>query len=130
MKKAENKADVAAKYFHSSRRAFIILKDSGILFAEENGQLSHLEILIKAGFTEKKAEKVLQVSPRGYYKDNNLVFYQGDFLPLTDESVKLVRKYKDDFVRMFGINPDTKIFRGVKQNAVGTIWTPIHSMKL
>lgn len=117
----------ADKQSYPHRRAFIIIDRAGILVGEEKTDLSHFEILLTAGFSKKKANEIIKNSPRGYFKDGNLVFYQGDFEPLTIENIELARKYTDDFVRLFGIDPNIKIFRSLRQQAIATSYKPIHT---
>ena len=114
------------KKSNTERRAFIIIENAGIMLGEKNSELSHMEILTAAGIASSKAEKIIKKNPRGYFKDENLIFYQGNFEPLDEDNIKLVRKYADDFIKLFQINADTKFFRSNKQSALVTSWTPIH----
>lgn len=114
--------------YHKKRRAFIIIPNVGVLWAEPGSVLTHREILSATGISVAKIEKIIQTFPRGYFLDNTLVLYQGDVLKaggtweLQPNNFPVVKKVFADLERMLVLNIETKIFLGVKCGVLGTVW--------
>ncbi|MCM1324517.1 MAG: hypothetical protein NC218_10370 [Acetobacter sp.] len=120
--------DIEIANYHKKRRAFIILPKAGILWAEPGSILTHREILLTAGISTTKIEKIIKNCPRGYYLDNTLILYQGDVIKagekweLQPDNFPVVKKVFADLENILALNAETKIFLGVKCGILGTVW--------
>jgi len=64
-----------ARDFHKQRKAFIIL-DGNLEFLPEGSQMSHFEYCSSKGMNKEVFNKIT----RGYYLNNNVVFYKDNFI--------------------------------------------------
>lgn len=124
------------KQFHTSRRAFIIFPETGILISKLHSPMSHTEMLKSLDLSADVIASVINNNPRGYYKDNNLVFYQGSSMLLGDvwelkpENYPTVKEYFQDLKKMLSFKNDVNIFFGVRAGDVGDVWSLINPVKL
>lgn len=116
--------------FHQSRRAFVIIKDVGIILAKEESPLSHIDLLKSCGIAKDIAEGILDKNPRGYFKDNKLVLYKGEFIPLTEEDIGVVKAFFNDLKGIFAFNEQTRFFNGLKVDPKIVGWPPLYEISL
>lgn len=64
-----------AREFHAKRKALIIHNEM-IDFLPDNSAMSHFEYCQTKGITRDEFNQII----RGYYLDNNLVFYKDNFI--------------------------------------------------
>lgn len=120
--------------YHKQRRPFIIFPGIGIIFGQAGEPLAHIEILTRLGLSESQAKMIIEICPRGYFLNNNLVFYQGDHVEegkcweLKEENYPLVKIFFNDLQKIFGLNENTKIFLGVKRGKIGDIWPTVNKV--
>lgn len=82
-----------AREFHKKRTAFIVIKDK--LYYIRNSEQSHWEFCKKKGISKEQFNKMT----RGYYIDENIVFYKGNFTydeDLIKDGLKYIMKIKED----------------------------------
>jgi hypothetical protein len=107
--------------YHKMRRAFIIIRDAGLIIADANSPLSHSQLLDKLGMPQT----ILNDNPRGVFQNNSILLYQGNFNPLSTENMNLAEKYIPDLIRIFNCPIDVPIYSGVHPGPVGQIWEPM-----
>lgn len=82
-----------ARVFHKRRTAFIVIVDK--LYYIKNSEQSHWEFCQKRGVSKEQFNKMT----RGYYIDENIVFYKGNFTydeELIKDGLKYIMKIKED----------------------------------
>ncbi len=97
--------------FHKKRIAFIIINNE--LHFIKNGGLSHWEYCANMNITKEEFNKLI----RGYYINNNVVFYKDNFIydeDVINTSLKYLSKIKKEcnVIRMniyFGCKVDTNL---------------------
>ncbi len=113
--------------FHQTRRAFFVFPN-GVYFFQNK---SHLDWLTAQGFPNN----TMQIYPRGYYMDNNVVFYQGASmqfganLGVAAENIKYIEKYYPQIQQKYKLDGSEKIYLGVVVGARDTIWERINPMR-
>lgn len=123
-----------AEKFHSVRRAFIIMPNTGLILGEINQPFSHREILTNCGLSPEQISFILENYPRGYFLNNKLVIYQADDSKesqawiLQKENYPLVKKYYPDLKNIFHVSPQTQVFLGVAKGKEGEIWPTINEI--
>jgi hypothetical protein len=120
-----------AKQFHESRRAFIIMRDAGLLVAPTNTNLSLQDMFTKMGLSFAQTMHYLSDTPRGYYMTGELCLYQGALLnqktwELKQKNYKLVQQYMPDLRALFNLNNDSNMYLGVRVGRVGDVWKRIN----
>jgi len=125
-----------AQIFHNQRRAFIIMRDAGLLIAHKNSSISHQEMLKNIGIPQKDITKFLTIYPRGYFLDGELCCYQGyDMTPgakweLSADGRKIIQKYITDLRAVFCLNDETPVYTGVIVGEIGDVWEKINKTTL
>ena len=115
--------------FHESRRAFIIMRDAGLLVAPTNTDISHTQMLKNMDLYERDLRYVLREMPRGYCMDGELCVYQGFSGPtweLTKSNYQIVQQYIPDLKALFNLNDDSNMYLGVRVGEVGEVWERIN----
>ena len=126
----------ALKDYHSQRRPFIIIPDTGIILGELGQSYAHREILSKIGLTSQQISYILDNYPRGYYLNNKLVIYQSDNVNegecwrLKPENYTYVRRYFEDLKNLFHLNNNSKIFLAILRGKEGDIWPTIDEVPI
>lgn len=98
------------------------------MFAPEGVPFSHREWLLILGFSMAQADFMLETSARGYFKDDALFLYEGDFQALSRKNLSLLALHWDDLKRFFKITRKTAVFSGVKKGAAGKSWPPLYRL--
>ena len=125
-----------ANIFHNERRAFIVFPETGLLVEEFGVSKSHNDMLVSVGFDDKRIRYIIENFPRGYFKDNDLVFYQddnfteGNILQLNKNNISVIKKYIYDFENIFKVNDNTNIYLGVKVGKIGDVWDKVNKISL
>jgi len=125
--------NINEKDFRNKRRPFIIFPETGLLVGELGTSLSHNDMLISIGLDGVRINYIINNYPRGYFMNNDLVFYQGNnftegnVLEIENKNVSIIKKYIYDFENIFKINDKTSIYFGIK---VGEIWPKINQISL
>ncbi len=115
--------------FHESRRAFIIMRDAGLLVAPTNTDISHTQMLKNMDLYGRDLRYVLMEMPRGYCMDGELCVYQGFSGPtweLTKSNYQIVQQYMPDLKALFNLNDNSNMYLGVRVGEVGTVWERIN----
>ena len=115
--------------FHESRRAFIMMRDAGLLVAPTNTDISHIQMLKNMDLYERDLRYVLREMPRGYCMDGELCVYQGFSGPtweLTKSNYQIVQQYMPDLKALFNLNDNSNMYLGVRVGEVGTVWERIN----
>lgn len=115
--------------FHESRRAFIIMRDAGLLVAPTNTDISHIQMLKNMDLYERDLRYVLMEMPRGYCMNAELCLYQGfsgDTWKLADNNYTLVQQYIPDLRALFNLNDNSNMYLGVRVGKVGDVWEKIN----
>jgi len=117
--------------FHESRRAFIIIRNAGLLVSPENSNLSHQNMFTKMGLSFVQTTHYLSDMPRGYYMDGELCLYQGLFdgrktWELKKTNYSLVQQYMPDLCALFKLNDNSNIYLGVRVGRIGSVWEKIN----
>ncbi len=107
--------------FHINRIAFIIV-DNEIKYLR-NSSLSHKEWCLSLGISDESYNNLV----RGYIKDNEIVYYQGDF-KYNDYVIKVCT---DTYERVAKDNnlKDYSVYCGVIKGKIGEKWKPILKVK-
>lgn len=122
--------------FHKMRRPFFVFPETGLLVGEYGKSMSHNDILVSLGFDKSRITYIIDKFPRGYFMDNNLVFYQGgnfiegNILQVEEKNINIIKKYIYDFENIFKINEKTDIYLGVKVGKIGDVWSKVNKIKL
>jgi hypothetical protein len=122
--------------YHSKRRPFIIFPESGVMFAKPGTALSHNDMLRSLNLNNVNIRHVIDNFPRGYFMNNNLVFYQGDLMQegtiwqLDKKNIDIIKLYFHDFERIFKINEKTLIYLGVKVGKIGEVWDLLNKVSI
>lgn len=103
--------------FHKKRIAFLIIKNE-IKYLIDS-PLSHKDWAIELGIDKETFENLT----RGYYLDNNICFYKGNF-SYDNQVIIDAKKYSPIIKKEFNINKPCKIYCGVKVGKVGDVWPP------
>lgn len=125
---------INALNFHQNRRAFVIIPNVGIIWAEKGSSLSHIEILAAVGIPEDKRNIIIEKFPRGYFYNNTLVFYQGlevkegECWQLSKENIPYVRAVFSDIRKILPLNAETKVFLGVRRGKIGDVWEQLNQV--
>jgi len=113
--------------FHRRRKAFVLLKNAGILMAKDGFAGSHADLLREAGFVESQARGIIETCPRGYALDGNVYFYQGaDFSTLNAENREFAKRWLP-FFRQSGMLTG-RAFDGMRRGTVGAVWQPVSDL--
>ena len=115
--------------FHESRRAFIIMRDAGLLVAPTNTDISHTQMLKNMDLYERDLRYVLMEMPRGYCMNAELCLYQGfsgDTWRLANNNYTLVQQYMPDLKALFNLNDNSNMYLGVRVGKVGDVWEKIN----
>ena len=118
-----------AKKFHESRRAFIIMRDAGLLVAPTNTDISHTQMLKNMDLYGRDLRYVLMEMPRGYCMNAELCLYQGfsgDTWKLADANYSLVQQYMPDLRALFNLNDNSNMYLGVRVGNIGDVWERIN----
>ena len=119
----------SATDFHTNRRAFIIMPDTGLTVAPVRFSGGHTEMLIRLHYP--CIRYAMDNFPRGYFMNGDLCVYTGhDMTPgavweITAEQIDTVIKTIPDFRRVFGVTNETPVYLGVRVGKVGAIWEKI-----
>lgn len=100
--------------FHKSRIAFMIINDE-ILFLEDS-DMSHKEWATKLGVEIETFKQIV----RGYYKDNQIIFYKGNFI-YDDQTKMIAYNYIDKIKEYCGLE-SVDVYLGIKVGEPGEIW--------
>lgn len=114
----------AEEDFHRRRKAFVLLKEAGILLAQDGFSGSHFDLLRQAGFVESQARGIIETQPRGHALGGDVYFYQGvDFSPLSSENRETARQWLP-FFRQNGMLTG-RAFDGMRRGDAGQPWQPV-----
>ena len=108
--------------FHKERIAFLIINDS-VLFLENSG-MSHKEWFESLKIDTVDFEQVV----RGYVKDNNIVFYKGDFI-YDDEVIKKAYEFYKHIMEKTHLH-NADVYCGVQKGKVGEVWKFIKKLDI
>lgn len=128
--------NINEKDFHNKRRPFIIFPETGLLVGELGTSLSHNDILISIGLDGVRINYIINNYSRGYFMNNDLVFYQGNnftegnILEIDNKNISTIKKYIYDFENIFKINEQTNIYLGIKVGKIGDVWPKINQISL
>ncbi len=101
--------------FHKKRIAFLIINNE-IMFLQDS-TMSHYDWAKSIG-----QEDNFNSITRGYFIDNNIYFYYGNF-DVNDNVVSDAKKYTPIICKKFNIsNPN--VYGGMIVGEVGTVWQP------
>lgn len=120
--------------FHLRRRAFVIIPNVGIIWAEKGSNLSHIEILAAVGIPEDKRKIIIEKFPRGYFYENTLVLYEGSEVKegecwtLSKHNFPYVRAVFGDIRKVLPLNIETKVFLGVRRGKIGEVWEQLNQV--
>jgi len=106
--------------FHKKRIAFMIINDD-IMFLQ-NSPMTHFEwaksIEDKVKIDLSNFDKIT----RGYYLNNEIFFYQGNF-DANDQVISDAKKYTKIICNKFNLN-NPSVYAGMEIGEVGTRWKP------
>ena len=120
----------SATDFHTTRRAFIIMPNTGLTVAPANFSGGHTEFLMRLHYPHVRY--AMDNFPRGYYMNGELCFYQGhDMTPgtiwrISNENIGVIRANIPYFRRIFSVQDETLVYLGVRVGEVGDTWEKIH----
>ncbi|MBQ2863965.1 MAG: hypothetical protein IJE91_00695 [Clostridia bacterium] len=104
--------------FHKNRIAFIKLSNNKIVYLK-NSEKSHLEWATELGVSELEFEGLV----RGYYYNNKMVFYRGNFetdAVLENQAKILAKQIKLEL----GLTEPAEVWCGHIVGKVGSLWQP------
>ena len=87
-----------ARDFHKQRKSFIIL-DGQLEFFPEGSSMSHYEYCETKGLTKEVFNQIT----RGYYLNDNAVFYKDNFI-YDEEVIENALKAADEISKIIGID--------------------------
>ena len=115
------------KDFHTNRRAFIIMPDTGLVVAPRGFSGGHTELLIKLHYP--KIRYAMENFPRGYFMDGELCLYTGCDMTRGSvweiKNIDVVIKTIPDFRRTFAVGDETPVYLGVRVGKIGDVWEKI-----
>lgn len=103
--------------FHKSRIAFAIINDKLIYL--KNSELSHIDWLVPTIVKPEEFKYII----RGYVKDNNIIFYIGDFCTNKEVELKSLQ-YAPLIKEDLSINNSIELYCGVVKGKIGEVWRP------
>lgn len=103
--------------FHKKRIAFMIINDEVKYLIDS--VMSHEEWFNSLNFNKEDFNTII----RGYYKDNKLIFYKGNFI-VDDDVVRIAKEKKDEIIKELDLK-DVTVYCGVKKGVIGEEWPPI-----
>lgn len=109
-----NSLDV--KDFHKRRIAFIVYEDK--VFYIKDSTFSHWEFAQTIGISKEVFDNLC----RGYYLDEKLIFYKGNF-EYDDELINFAKRYFDEIKRELNLGK-VKVYFGQKVGKIGEAWPP------
>lgn len=118
-----------AQDFHTTRRAFIIMPDAGLVVAPAGFHGGHTELLIKLHYP--RIRYAMDNFPRGYFMNGELCVYTGHNMTpgtvweIRAEQTDTVIKTIPDFRRVFSVGDDTPVYLGVRVGEIGAVWEKI-----
>lgn len=105
--------------FHAMRRMFIII-DGKLFIAPMHEKRGHKE-WVESFMAKERVPDIMHNSPRGFFHNNNLYLYKGEFEVLTTNEVcQSVKLITDKTL----ISPDTGVFSGMNTDIPGKRWEP------
>ena len=104
------------KAFHQKRIAFIIYQEK--VFYIKDSTFSHWEFAQTLGISREEFDELC----RGYYLDEKLIFYKGNFV-YDDELIDFARKYFDEIKRELKLEK-VNVYFGQKIGKIGEAWPP------
>ncbi len=105
--------------FHRGRIAFLII-DNEIMFLE-NSSLSHYDWAKSLGKEKFDINNFNEIT-RGYFKENNIYFYSGNF-EVTDKVIKDAKIYTPVICKTYNLT-SPNVYGGMIVGEVGTVWQP------
>ncbi|MBQ6736698.1 MAG: hypothetical protein IJQ90_04420 [Alphaproteobacteria bacterium] len=117
------------KNFHTDRRAFIIMPDTGLTVAPVGFSGGHTELLVKLHYP--RLRYAMDNFPRGYFMNDELCIYTGhDMTPgavweIKEKDMYVVKNTIPDFRRVFSVNDETPVYLGVRVGEIGKVWEKI-----
>jgi len=124
----------SATDFHTNRRAFIIMPDTGLTVAPNGFSGGHTEFIMRLHYP--RVRYAMDNFPRGYYMNGEICVYTGhDMTPgavweIRAEQMATVIKTVPDFRRMFGVGDDTAVYLGVRVGKIGDVWEKIRKTNI
>lgn len=124
----------SATDFHTNRRAFIIMPDTGLTVAPNGFSGGHTEFLMRLHYP--RVRYAMDNFPRGYYMNGEICVYSGhDMTPgavweIRAEQMATVVKTVPDFRRMFDATDDTPVYLGVRVGKIGDVWEKIRKTNI
>lgn len=124
----------SATDFHTNRRAFIIMPDTGLTVAPAYFSGGHTEFLMRLHYP--RVRYAMDNFPRGYYMNGEICVYTGhDMTPgavweIRAEQMATVVKTAPDFRRMFDATDDTPVYLGVRVGKIGDVWEKIRKTNI
>lgn len=124
----------SATDFHTNRRAFIIMPDTGLTVAPNGFSGGHMEMLIKLHYP--RIRYAMDNFPRGYFMNGELCIYTGhDMTPgavweIRAEQMATVIKTVPNFRRVFDVTDETPVYLGVRVGKIGDVWEKIRKTNI
>ena len=113
----ENESDSnAVQDFHKQRIAFIIYQDN--VYYMKDSILSHWEFAQTIGISKENFDTLC----RGYYLNEKLIFYKGNF-EYDDDLIEYAKQYFDEIKKELKLEK-VKVYFGQKIGKIGEAWPP------
>ena len=110
------------KKFHGGRRIFAII-DGCLYIAPVNTAVSHWEWLESEKLLGANIDRDLNGITRGFFNDNDLYFYEGDFV-ITERAETEIFKHLNDLIDKLNIDKNVHLYGGFIKGVVGEKWLP------